>query len=172
MKFYLKTKRYFDCGMIFQMRLSFFGTMLLCRNALVGIIKKGGLPSLYAGWGAVLCRNVPHSIIKVRVILDACDLSSIETTVSDQFCHSLIFFQLVLFQSSLLQQVIFVVIILKILLITRSFTHMKAWSNWCCHHCSLMPNPTHYRRFASFPPLFLCTFKSIGVFWLFFFFFW
>ncbi|XP_057994758.1 uncharacterized protein LOC110656062 isoform X2 [Hevea brasiliensis] len=25
---------------------------------------KGGLPSLYAGWGAVLCRNVPHSIIK------------------------------------------------------------------------------------------------------------
>lgn len=81
MKFYLKTKRYFDCGMIFQMRLSFFGTMLLCRNALVGIIKKGGLPSLYVGWGAVLCRNVPHSIIKVRVILDACDLSSIETTV-------------------------------------------------------------------------------------------
>ncbi|KAJ0105747.1 hypothetical protein Patl1_17726 [Pistacia atlantica] len=36
-----------------------------CWNALIGIIKKGGLPSLYAGWGAVLCRNVPHSIIKV-----------------------------------------------------------------------------------------------------------
>ncbi|XP_058200808.1 uncharacterized protein LOC131315646 isoform X1 [Rhododendron vialii] len=35
-----------------------------CWNALVGIISKGGLPSLYAGWGAVLCRNVPHSIIK------------------------------------------------------------------------------------------------------------
>uniref|UniRef100_A0A5B7CCE9 Mitochondrial substrate carrier family protein n=1 Tax=Davidia involucrata TaxID=16924 RepID=A0A5B7CCE9_DAVIN len=35
-----------------------------CWNALVGIIEKGGLPSLYAGWGAVLCRNVPHSIIK------------------------------------------------------------------------------------------------------------
>ncbi|KAL6349443.1 hypothetical protein AAG906_034100 [Vitis piasezkii] len=35
-----------------------------CWNALIGIIKKGGLPSLYAGWGAVLCRNVPHSIIK------------------------------------------------------------------------------------------------------------
>ncbi|GFS37136.1 mitochondrial substrate carrier family protein [Actinidia rufa] len=34
-------------------------------NALVGIIKKGGLPSLYAGWGAVLCRNIPHSIIKL-----------------------------------------------------------------------------------------------------------
>ncbi|XP_048320534.2 uncharacterized protein LOC107405979 [Ziziphus jujuba] len=35
-----------------------------CWNAMVGIIRKGGLPSLYAGWGAVLCRNVPHSIIK------------------------------------------------------------------------------------------------------------
>ncbi|XAR55067.1 hypothetical protein NMG60_11030448 [Bertholletia excelsa] len=35
-----------------------------CWNAFVGIIGKGGLPSLYTGWGAVLCRNVPHSIIK------------------------------------------------------------------------------------------------------------
>lgn len=35
-----------------------------CWNALVGIIEKGGLRSLYTGWGAVLCRNVPHSIIK------------------------------------------------------------------------------------------------------------
>ncbi|TQD74806.1 hypothetical protein C1H46_039643 [Malus baccata] len=35
-----------------------------CWNAFVGIIRKGGLPSLYAGWGAVLCRNVPHSIVK------------------------------------------------------------------------------------------------------------
>ncbi|KAK6947786.1 Mitochondrial substrate/solute carrier [Dillenia turbinata] len=35
-----------------------------CWNAFVGITRKGGLPSLYAGWGAVLCRNVPHSIIK------------------------------------------------------------------------------------------------------------
>ncbi|PRQ17685.1 putative mitochondrial carrier domain-containing protein [Rosa chinensis] len=35
-----------------------------CWNALVGIIQKGGLTSLYAGWGAVLCRNVPHSIVK------------------------------------------------------------------------------------------------------------
>ncbi|XP_017237066.1 uncharacterized protein LOC108210265 isoform X2 [Daucus carota subsp. sativus] len=33
-------------------------------NALLGIVGKGGLSSLYAGWGAVLCRNVPHSIIK------------------------------------------------------------------------------------------------------------
>lgn len=35
-----------------------------CWNALVGIIKNGGLPSLYTGWGAVLCRNIPHSVIK------------------------------------------------------------------------------------------------------------
>lgn len=35
-----------------------------CWNALIGIIEKGGLPSLYAGWRAVLCRNIPHSIIK------------------------------------------------------------------------------------------------------------
>ncbi|KAK8480351.1 hypothetical protein V6N11_036396 [Hibiscus sabdariffa] len=35
-----------------------------CWKALVEIIKRGGLPSLYTGWGAVLCRNVPHSIIK------------------------------------------------------------------------------------------------------------
>ncbi|KAK3034545.1 hypothetical protein RJ639_033791 [Escallonia herrerae] len=35
-----------------------------CWNVLIGSIEKGGLSSLYAGWGAVLCRNVPHSIIK------------------------------------------------------------------------------------------------------------
>ncbi|XP_062074318.1 adenine nucleotide transporter BT1, chloroplastic/mitochondrial [Humulus lupulus] len=35
-----------------------------CWNAFIGIIEKGGLRSLYNGWGAVLCRNVPHSIIK------------------------------------------------------------------------------------------------------------
>ncbi|KAF5177324.1 Mitochondrial carnitine carrier [Thalictrum thalictroides] len=35
-----------------------------CWQALVGILGKGGFSSLYAGWGAVLCRNVPHSIIK------------------------------------------------------------------------------------------------------------
>lgn len=35
-----------------------------CWNAFIGIVKKGGFSSLYAGWGAVLCRNVPHSIIK------------------------------------------------------------------------------------------------------------
>ena len=91
MKFYLKTNRYLDNCIIFLMRHSLFVTLLLCRNALAGIITNGGLPSLYAGWGAVLCRNVPHSIIKVRVILDTYDLSSIEATVLDQFCHILIF---------------------------------------------------------------------------------
>ncbi|CAL9232463.1 unnamed protein product [Arabidopsis halleri] len=38
-----------------------------CWTALVGIIQKGGLLSLYAGWTAVLCRNIPHSIIKFYV---------------------------------------------------------------------------------------------------------
>ncbi|KAF7828272.1 Mitochondrial substrate carrier family protein B [Senna tora] len=36
-----------------------------CCNALVEIIRKGGFHSLYTGWGAVLCRNVPHSIVKL-----------------------------------------------------------------------------------------------------------
>lgn len=35
-----------------------------CWNALIGCLGKGGVPSLYTGWGAVLCRNIPHSIIK------------------------------------------------------------------------------------------------------------
>ncbi|KAI3724244.1 hypothetical protein L2E82_36015 [Cichorium intybus] len=34
-------------------------------NAFWGIIRKGGFSSLYNGCGAVLCRNVPHSIIKL-----------------------------------------------------------------------------------------------------------
>lgn len=35
-----------------------------CWNALIVIVRSGGLPSLYAGWKAVLWRNIPHSIIK------------------------------------------------------------------------------------------------------------
>ncbi|XP_022853680.1 uncharacterized protein LOC111375119 isoform X2 [Olea europaea var. sylvestris] len=35
-----------------------------CWNAMIEIIQKGGLSSLYAGWRAVLCRNIPHSVIK------------------------------------------------------------------------------------------------------------
>ncbi|GKV04451.1 hypothetical protein SLEP1_g16603 [Rubroshorea leprosula] len=37
---------------------------MLDLNALVGIVKKGHLPSPYTGWGALLCKNIPHSIIK------------------------------------------------------------------------------------------------------------
>ncbi|XP_004503716.1 uncharacterized protein [Cicer arietinum] len=35
-----------------------------CWDVLVAIIRNGGLYSLYAGWRAVLCRNIPHSVIK------------------------------------------------------------------------------------------------------------
>ncbi|XP_042511769.1 mitoferrin isoform X2 [Macadamia integrifolia] len=35
-----------------------------CWDAFAQILRSGGLRSLYAGWGAVLCRNIPHSIIK------------------------------------------------------------------------------------------------------------
>ncbi|CAN6273805.1 unnamed protein product [Urochloa humidicola] len=35
-----------------------------CWSALVGCLKRGGFASLYVGWGAVLCRNIPHSIVK------------------------------------------------------------------------------------------------------------
>lgn len=49
----------------FYLRILCYSLFCFCRNALIGIIGKGGLRSLYAGWGAVLCRNVPHSIIKV-----------------------------------------------------------------------------------------------------------
>ncbi|KAK6158249.1 hypothetical protein DH2020_005563 [Rehmannia glutinosa] len=35
-----------------------------CWNAFIQVVQKGGVLSLYTGWGAVLCRNVPHSVIK------------------------------------------------------------------------------------------------------------
>ncbi|XP_015688847.1 adenine nucleotide transporter BT1, chloroplastic/amyloplastic/mitochondrial isoform X2 [Oryza brachyantha] len=35
-----------------------------CWDALLGSLRRGGITSLYAGWGAVLCRNIPHSIVK------------------------------------------------------------------------------------------------------------
>ncbi|KAF6141878.1 hypothetical protein GIB67_037846, partial [Kingdonia uniflora] len=40
-------------------------TESLFKTSLVSILEKGSLPSLYAGLGAVLCRNIPHSIIKL-----------------------------------------------------------------------------------------------------------
>ncbi|KAJ8449249.1 hypothetical protein Cgig2_002381 [Carnegiea gigantea] len=33
-------------------------------SAVFKIMESGGLLSLYTGWGAVLCRNIPHSIVK------------------------------------------------------------------------------------------------------------
>lgn len=53
--------------MIFLLLSYFDHDTLPCRNAFVGVVVKGGLRGLYTGWGAVLCRNVPHSIIKVRI---------------------------------------------------------------------------------------------------------
>ncbi|GBG81440.1 hypothetical protein CBR_g32117 [Chara braunii] len=47
-----------------KQRLQVGGTYTNSWAALVGILQSEGLCSLYAGWGAVLCRNVPQSIIK------------------------------------------------------------------------------------------------------------
>lgn len=41
--------------------------VLFIRNVVAGCIEKGGVATLYAGWRAVLCRNIPHSIIKVHI---------------------------------------------------------------------------------------------------------
>ncbi|XVE64838.1 hypothetical protein DITRI_Ditri07aG0134100 [Diplodiscus trichospermus] len=67
-----------------------------CWNALVGIIKKGGLPSLYTGWGAVVCRNVPHSIIKFytyeslkQVMLTSLQSSAQPNTLQTLVCGAL-----------------------------------------------------------------------------------
>ncbi|KAI7741555.1 hypothetical protein M8C21_006323 [Ambrosia artemisiifolia] len=65
-----------------------------CWNALLGIIGKGGFLSLYNGWGAVLCRNVPHSIIKFYTYesLKSVLLTSSEaqpTTISTLLCGGL-----------------------------------------------------------------------------------
>ncbi|KAI5438184.1 hypothetical protein KIW84_024069 [Lathyrus oleraceus] len=37
-----------------------------CWDALIGIIRSGGLFSLYAGWKAVLCRNIPQQQIQAK----------------------------------------------------------------------------------------------------------
>ncbi|MCL7052251.1 hypothetical protein MKW94_017910 [Papaver nudicaule] len=56
-------------------------------TALVSILKHGGLPSLYAGWGAVLCRNIPHSVIKFYTYerLKQLFLSTTQTTHPNTF---------------------------------------------------------------------------------------
>ncbi|KAI7741561.1 hypothetical protein M8C21_006329 [Ambrosia artemisiifolia] len=67
-----------------------------CWNALLGIIGKGGFLSLYNGWGAVLCRNVPHSIIKFytyeslkSVLLTSSKAHGQPTTISTLLCGGL-----------------------------------------------------------------------------------
>ncbi|KAF6173768.1 hypothetical protein GIB67_007444 [Kingdonia uniflora] len=49
--------------------VNFYKDVFICvstsRTALVGILEKGSLPSLYVGLGAILWRNIPHSIIKL-----------------------------------------------------------------------------------------------------------
>ncbi|KAA3454816.1 mcfF [Gossypium australe] len=54
---------YQNCWYTFKF-LYYIQDQKINMNALVEIIRKGGLPSLYTGWGAVLCRNIPNSIIK------------------------------------------------------------------------------------------------------------
>ncbi|KAL0329806.1 UNVERIFIED_CONTAM: protein MITOFERRINLIKE 1, chloroplastic [Sesamum radiatum] len=54
-----------------------------CWNALIQVVQKGGFPSLYAGWGAVLCRNVPHSVIKLVCGGLAGSMASLFTTPFD-----------------------------------------------------------------------------------------
>ncbi|XP_021972640.1 mitochondrial substrate carrier family protein Y [Helianthus annuus] len=67
-----------------------------CWNAFLGIVGKGGFLSLYNGWGAVLCRNVPHSIIKFytyeglkSVLLTSNDVHGQSTTISTLLCGGL-----------------------------------------------------------------------------------
>ncbi|GAB4856846.1 hypothetical protein Ancab_014765 [Ancistrocladus abbreviatus] len=67
-----------------------------CWNAFFRIIERGGLPSLYAGWGAVLCRNIPHSIIKFytyeslkQLILSSQCLSAQPNTLQTLLCGAL-----------------------------------------------------------------------------------
>lgn len=35
-----------------------------CWDALIGITRNDDLSPLYAGWKVVLCRDIPHSVIK------------------------------------------------------------------------------------------------------------
>ncbi|KAL6549980.1 hypothetical protein OROMI_020468 [Orobanche minor] len=44
--------------------LPLFPKAVVQMSAFIEVVQKGGVLSLYTGWGAVLCRNVPHSVIK------------------------------------------------------------------------------------------------------------
>ncbi|KAK6158238.1 hypothetical protein DH2020_005552 [Rehmannia glutinosa] len=54
-----------------------------CWNAFIQVVQKGGVLSLYTGWGAVLCRNVPHSVIKLVCGGLAGSMASLFTTPFD-----------------------------------------------------------------------------------------
>ncbi|XP_030501941.2 mitochondrial aspartate-glutamate transporter AGC1 isoform X2 [Cannabis sativa] len=65
-------------------------------SAFIGIVQKGGLRSLYNGWGAVLCRNIPHSIIKFytyeslkRLTLSSLPSGTQPNTLQTLFCGGL-----------------------------------------------------------------------------------
>ncbi|KAL4592574.1 hypothetical protein LXL04_005574 [Taraxacum kok-saghyz] len=66
-----------------------------CWNAFWGIVRKGGFSSLYNGWGAVVCRNVPHSIIKfytyesLKSIFSSNQTHGQPTTISTLLCGGL-----------------------------------------------------------------------------------
>ncbi|PON62875.1 Mitochondrial substrate/solute carrier [Parasponia andersonii] len=67
-----------------------------CWNAFNRIVRKGGLCSLYAGWGAVLCRNIPHSIIKFytyeslkQYVLSSLPFGAQPNTLQTLFCGGL-----------------------------------------------------------------------------------
>ncbi|XP_050230099.1 uncharacterized protein LOC126679179 [Mercurialis annua] len=67
-----------------------------CWSALIGIIGSGGLRSLYTGWTAVLCRNVPHSVIKFytyeslkQLILPSQKSTAQPSTLQTLFCGGL-----------------------------------------------------------------------------------
>ncbi|KAI3781430.1 hypothetical protein L2E82_11445 [Cichorium intybus] len=70
-----------------------------CWNAFWGIIRKGGFSSLYNGCGAVLCRNVPHSIIKFYTYesLKSMQANAHPTTISMLLCGGLAGSTVVLF---------------------------------------------------------------------------
>ncbi|XP_054824530.1 uncharacterized protein LOC129322303 isoform X2 [Prosopis cineraria] len=66
-----------------------------CWFAMAEIISKGGFYSLYAGWGAVLCRNVPHSVVKFYVyerlkqVMSSLPLSARPNTFQTLLCGGL-----------------------------------------------------------------------------------
>lgn len=59
-----------------------------CWSAVFKIIENGGLLSLYTGWGAVLCRNIPHSIVKFYTYesLKQMFMSPLQSTIMRRTC--------------------------------------------------------------------------------------